>query len=101
MEACVGGAQKMADLTGSKAYERFTGNQILKIYQTQPQQFKDTEVSLVGYSLHLASAQFSLFTYADGLTGVECDCPVSSPFPENISCKQLLCFPSDRKVCTY
>ena len=42
----------MADLTGSKAYERFTGNQILKIYQTQPQLYKDTEVGLIAYSLH-------------------------------------------------
>ena len=36
----------MADLTGSRAYERFTGNQILKVYQTQQQQYKDTEVML-------------------------------------------------------
>ena len=45
--------QKMADLTGSRAYERFTGNQILKIHQTQHQQYKDTEVRhthCTGYS---------------------------------------------------
>ena len=31
METLVGGAQALADLTGSKAYERFTGNQIAKV----------------------------------------------------------------------
>ena len=46
MESGIGGAQKMADLTGSRAYERFTGSQILKIHQTQQQQYEDTEVEL-------------------------------------------------------
>jgi len=31
LEAAVGGAQALADLTGSRAYERFTGNQIAKV----------------------------------------------------------------------
>ena len=31
LEAAVGGAQALADLTGSRAYERFTGNQIMKV----------------------------------------------------------------------
>ena len=31
LEALVGGPQELADLTGSKAYERFTGNQIAKV----------------------------------------------------------------------
>ena len=31
LEELVGGAQTLADLTGSKAYERFTGNQIAKV----------------------------------------------------------------------
>ena len=36
--------QKLADLTGSRAYERFTGNQIAKIHQTQPDAYNNTEV---------------------------------------------------------
>ncbi|RUS13337.1 hypothetical protein BC938DRAFT_477952 [Jimgerdemannia flammicorona] len=31
LEEVVGGPQKLADLTGSRAYERFTGNQIAKV----------------------------------------------------------------------
>ncbi len=42
-EQALGGAQAVADLTGSRAYERFTGNQIAKIYETQPQAYAATE----------------------------------------------------------
>jgi len=42
-ERAMGGAQAVADLTGSRAYERFTGNQIAKIYQTRPQDYEATE----------------------------------------------------------
>ena len=38
--------QKLADITGSKAYERFTGSQIAKIYQTKNLVYNNTEVSL-------------------------------------------------------
>ena len=38
--------QAVAELTGSRAYERFTGNQIAKIYQSQPQNYADTEVHI-------------------------------------------------------
>jgi hypothetical protein len=31
LEAAAGGAQALANLTGSRAYERFTGNQIAKV----------------------------------------------------------------------
>ena len=36
--------QKLAELTGSRAYERFTGNQIAKIKEKQPKAYKETEV---------------------------------------------------------
>lgn len=37
--------QKLADITGSRAYERLTGNQIAKIYQQHPEAYDNTEVS--------------------------------------------------------
>jgi xylulokinase len=43
LEAALGGAQAVADLTGSRAYERFTGNQIAKIARFQPAAYADTE----------------------------------------------------------
>uniref|UniRef100_A0A8C1W8I5 Xylulose kinase n=1 Tax=Cyprinus carpio TaxID=7962 RepID=A0A8C1W8I5_CYPCA len=39
LEAAVGGAQRLADITGSRAYERFTGSQIAKIYRSKPEEF--------------------------------------------------------------
>lgn len=36
LEESVGGAEALAKLTGSKAYERFTGNQIAKVKQKIP-----------------------------------------------------------------
>jgi len=42
-ERALGGAQTTANLTGSRAYERFTGNQIAKIYETQPAAYAATE----------------------------------------------------------
>lgn len=42
-EAALGGAQAVADLTGSRAYERFTGNQIAKIAAEKPDAYVATE----------------------------------------------------------
>ncbi|KAI9315003.1 hypothetical protein BX666DRAFT_1965620 [Dichotomocladium elegans] len=48
LESLVGGAQALADLTGSKGYERFTGNQIAKIYHTRRAEYDRTaHISLV------------------------------------------------------
>ncbi|KAI0676066.1 D-xylulose kinase [Trametes maxima] len=48
LEAAVGGAQALADLTGSRAYERFTGTQIAKIRRTDPEAYRATaRISLV------------------------------------------------------
>lgn len=38
--------QKLAEITGSRAYERFTGNQIAKISQEKSKEFSETEVCL-------------------------------------------------------
>jgi xylulokinase len=43
LEAALGGPQAVADLTGSRAYERFTGNQIAKIAQNHRQDYEATE----------------------------------------------------------
>ncbi|KAL1452995.1 hypothetical protein WDU94_007172, partial [Cyamophila willieti] len=43
LEKAVGGAEKLADITGSVAYERFSGAQISKIAQTKPGPYENTE----------------------------------------------------------
>ncbi|GLJ20862.1 hypothetical protein SUGI_0380500 [Cryptomeria japonica] len=48
IENAIGGAAELSLLTGSCAYERYTGPQIRKIYQTQKQVYDNTErISLV------------------------------------------------------
>lgn len=48
LETALGGAQAVAELTGSRAYERFTGNQIAKIFETQPAAYVESDrVALV------------------------------------------------------
>ncbi|EIN09559.1 actin-like ATPase domain-containing protein [Punctularia strigosozonata HHB-11173 SS5] len=48
LEEAVGGPQALADLTGSRAYERFTGTQIKKIRRTDPEAYAATSrISLV------------------------------------------------------
>lgn len=44
LEETVGGAMALSQLTGSRAYERFTGNQIAKLFKTKPAQYEMTEV---------------------------------------------------------
>ena len=57
LEQAVGGAEQLAELTGSRAYERFTGAQIAKLVQERPEVYKATEkISLV------SSMAASLFT---------------------------------------
>lgn len=48
LEKALGGPTAVAALTGSRAYERFTGNQIAKIAAQQPAAYAETErISLV------------------------------------------------------
>ncbi|KAH7914643.1 hypothetical protein BJ138DRAFT_350128 [Hygrophoropsis aurantiaca] len=48
LETAIGGAQALADLTGSRAYERFTGPQIARIRRLKPELYHQTaRVSLV------------------------------------------------------
>ncbi|XP_010520814.1 PREDICTED: xylulose kinase-like [Tarenaya hassleriana] len=48
IENAVGGALELSKITGSRAYERYTGPQIRKIFATQPDTYKNTDrISLV------------------------------------------------------
>jgi len=43
LEAALGGAQAVAELTGSRAFERFTGNQIAKLHQQARAAYEATD----------------------------------------------------------
>ncbi|KAJ7958858.1 putative Xylulose kinase [Quillaja saponaria] len=48
IEKAFGGALELARVTGSRAHERYTGPQIRKIFETQPEDYHNTErISLV------------------------------------------------------
>ncbi|KAE8659208.1 U4/U6 small nuclear ribonucleoprotein PRP4-like protein-like [Hibiscus syriacus] len=48
IEKAVGGALELSKITGSRAYERYTGPQVRKIFETQQEAYKNTErISLV------------------------------------------------------
>ncbi|KAM6953860.1 xylulose kinase [Aplochiton taeniatus] len=68
LQSTVGGAQMVADITGSRAYERFTGNQIAKLYQTKPDQYHNTErISLVSsFAASLFLGDYAAIDYSDG-----------------------------------
>eukprot|EP00164_Ancoracysta_twista_P014751 GFYU01024135.1.p1 GENE.GFYU01024135.1~~GFYU01024135.1.p1 ORF type:complete len:562 (+),score=120.16 GFYU01024135.1:79-1686(+) len=68
LEGVVGGADAMAKLTGSKAYERFTSNQILKMIQTRPAEFAECErISLVSsFVPSVLCGQYAPIDAADG-----------------------------------
>uniref|UniRef100_A0A3Q3MIA6 Xylulose kinase n=1 Tax=Mastacembelus armatus TaxID=205130 RepID=A0A3Q3MIA6_9TELE len=68
LQAAVGGPMRLAEITGSRAYERFTGNQIAKFYQDQPQAYEDTErISLVSsFAASLFLGEYAAIDYSDG-----------------------------------
>ena len=48
MQGAAGGPEKLSHITGSRAYERFTGNQICKLRMKRPESYSNTgRVSLV------------------------------------------------------
>ncbi|SPT16742.1 unnamed protein product [Triticum aestivum] len=68
VENAVGGALELSKLTGSRAYERFTGPQIRKIYQTAPHIYENTErISLV--SSFMASILVGCYASIDETDG--------------------------------
>ncbi|MCO5554903.1 hypothetical protein L7F22_008441 [Adiantum nelumboides] len=68
IEATLGGADVLANITGSRAYERFTGPQIRKLYECERHVYDNTErISLV--SSFMASLLFGDYVgidYSDG-----------------------------------
>lgn len=68
IEKAVGGALELAQLTGSRAHERYTGPQIRKIFETQPEVYHDTErISLV--SSFMASLLIGAYACIDETDG--------------------------------
>nr|CAD7577927.1 unnamed protein product [Timema californicum] len=68
LERAVGGAQKLAEITGSTAYERFTASQIAKLSQTKPSVYNNTErISLVSsFACSLFLGRYADIDYSDG-----------------------------------
>jgi xylulokinase len=67
-EAALGGAQALATLTGSRAYERFTGNQIAKIRARQPEVYAATDrIALVSsFVAGLLAGRVAPIDWSDG-----------------------------------
>ena len=68
LEQWVGGPQNLANITGSRAYERFTGSQIAKIYATRPETYNQTErICLVSnFCATLFLGDYAPIDYSDG-----------------------------------
>ncbi|XP_051910886.1 xylulose kinase isoform X3 [Hippocampus zosterae] len=68
LQRAAGGADKLADITGSRAYERFTGSQIAKMREGHPREFQDTErISLVSsFAASLFLGAYAAIDYSDG-----------------------------------
>uniref|UniRef100_A0AAQ4Q138 Xylulose kinase n=1 Tax=Gasterosteus aculeatus aculeatus TaxID=481459 RepID=A0AAQ4Q138_GASAC len=68
LQAAAGGAMRLAELTGSRAYERFTGNQISKVRQTRPEDFLNPErISLVSsFAASLFLGGYAAIDFSDG-----------------------------------
>ncbi|KAI3715715.1 hypothetical protein L6452_22701 [Arctium lappa] len=63
------GSLKLFELTGSRAYERFTGPQIRSIFETQREVYNTTERISLGSSL-IASIFIGGYAYIDHIDGV-------------------------------
>ncbi|KAM0735926.1 Xylulose kinase [Formica fusca] len=68
LEEIVGGPHKLAEITGSRAYERFSGPQIAKIARTKPEAYCNTErISLVSSFLaSLFLGDYAPIDWSDG-----------------------------------
>ncbi|XP_048747057.1 xylulose kinase-like isoform X2 [Ostrea edulis] len=68
LEDKVGGPLKLAEITGSRGFERYTGNQIMKISQTRPSEYEITErISLVSsFAASLLIGDYAPIDLSDG-----------------------------------
>lgn len=68
LEEAVGGPEKLAEITGSRAYERFSGPQIAKIARTKPEAYNSTKrISLISSFLaSLFLGDFAPIDWSDG-----------------------------------
>ncbi|XP_001945125.2 xylulose kinase [Acyrthosiphon pisum] len=68
LEDAVGGPQRLADITGSKAYERFSGPQIAKMAESKPGAYHNTErISLVSsFGCSLLLGAYAPIDWSDG-----------------------------------
>ena len=68
LEGSVGGPAELASITGSRAHERFTGNQIAKLYKEEPDMMHSCErISLVSsFMASLFLGRIAPIDWADG-----------------------------------
>ncbi|XP_073276982.1 xylulose kinase 2-like [Primulina huaijiensis] len=68
IEKSVGGGLELSKLTGSRAYERYTGPQIRRIFETQPEAYMNTErISLVSsFMASLFIGKYACIDQTDG-----------------------------------
>ncbi|XP_076902259.1 xylulose kinase 2-like [Bidens hawaiensis] len=68
IEKAVGGPLELSKLTGSRAFERFTGPQIRRIYETQPDVYNNTErISLVSsFVASILIGKYACIDHTDG-----------------------------------
>lgn len=68
LEQAVGGPMELSAITGSRGFERFTGTQIMKIYQTQKDAYENTEkISLVSsFAASLFLGDYAPIDLSDG-----------------------------------
>ncbi|KAL1132446.1 hypothetical protein AAG570_010401 [Ranatra chinensis] len=68
LEKSLGGAEALAKITGSKAYERYSAAQIAKIYSSKPVAYKNTErISLVSsFACSLFLGKYAPIDWSDG-----------------------------------
>ncbi|GAU92723.1 hypothetical protein RvY_04770 [Ramazzottius varieornatus] len=68
LEKAVGGPEVLASVTGSSAYERFTGPQIAAVYERHPETYENTErISLISsFMASLLLGRYAAIDWADG-----------------------------------
>jgi xylulokinase len=67
IEKACGGATALAELTGSVAFERFSGPQIRRFFKTEPENYKTTETIMLvsSFLASIISGQLTSIDYGD------------------------------------